>query len=206
MPSLETLLGFFAASLVLAISPGPDNLFVLTLSTVHGRKAGLIVTLGLCTGLMVHTLAVTFGVAAIFQASDLAFMALKYCGAAYLLYLAWLAFRAKDVDGGNQDAPAAGKLYRRGIIMNITNPKVSIFFLALLPQFTDPSKGSIAAQMVVLGGIFILSTLIVFGAVALAAGSISAWMLKSKRARVWLNRLSGLVFIALAIRLATISR
>jgi threonine/homoserine/homoserine lactone efflux protein len=156
----DTLATFFLASVLLGLAPGPDNIFVLTQSALRGRRAGLLVTLGLCTGLVVHTTAVAFGVAVIFQASAVAFTALKLFGAGYLLYLAWHAFRssAAKISAGRENELGYGKLYRRGIIMNVTNPKVSIFFLAFLPQFADPARGSLTLQMMMLGGVFIVST------------------------------------------------
>jgi threonine/homoserine/homoserine lactone efflux protein len=165
MPPADTLLVFFAASLLLALSPGPDNLFVLAQAAQRGAWAGLAVTLGLCTGLLGHTAAVAFGVAAVFQTSALAFALLKYLGAAYLLYLAWQAFRAGAVAAGEARAAGLGlaRLYRRGIIMNLTNPKVSLFFLAFLPQFTAPAHGPLLPQVLVLGLLFIVATILVFG-------------------------------------------
>lgn len=131
MLSAETVLTFFTASLLLGVAPGPDNLFVLTQSTLHGRAAGLVVMLGLCTGLIAHSLAVALGAAAVFQSSAVAFSVLKFCGAGYLLYLAWRTFSAKPASlsgGGVQGGPGRGELYRRGIIMSLTNPKLSISF------------------------------------------------------------------------------
>ncbi|MBS1169458.1 MAG: rane protein [Burkholderiaceae bacterium] len=208
MIPLDTLAAFFVASIVLALAPGPDNIFVLTQSTLRGRAAGLLVMLGLCTGLIVHTAAVAFGVAAIFQASAIAFTALKLAGAAYLLYLAWLSFRAnaEDIRGEAREALSGAQLYRRGIIMNITNPKVSIFFLAFLPQFADPARGSLTPQMLLLGLVFIVATILVFGGIALAAGTLGQWLGKSARAQRIMNRIASLVFVALAIRLATVER
>lgn len=202
----ETVLTFFTAALLLGLAPGPDNIFVLTQSTLHGRSAGLVVMLGLCTGLVVHSLAVAFGAAAIFQSSVVAFSVLKFLGAAYLVYLAWRTFTAKagGFSGGLPCGPGGGELYRRGIIMNITNPKVSIFFLAFLPQFADPARGSVALQIVLLGGLFIVATILVFGGVAIAAGSLRRWLLRSARAQVALNRVAGIVFVGLAARLATV--
>ena len=160
MLAAETISAFFIASVLLAFAPGPDNIFVLTQSALQGKLSGLMVVFGLCTGLLVHTGAVAFGVAVIFQASALAFTLLKFIGGGYLLYLAWHAFRASpekiNMHGGQEKA--VGILYRRGIIMNLTNPKVSIFFLAFLPQFADPQRGPISLQMVVLGVIFIFAT------------------------------------------------
>lgn len=208
MLSAETILTFFTASVLLGMAPGPDNLFVLTQSTLHGRAAGLVVMLGLCTGLVVHSAAVALGVAAIFQSSDVAFTVLKFCGAGYLLYLAWRTFtaRADGLPEGLQSGPGRAALYRRGIIMNITNPKVSIFFLAFLPQFADPARGSVAVQVMLLGGLFIIATILVFGGVAIAAGSLRQWLSKSDRAQNILNKLTGVVLFGLAARLATAPR
>ena len=208
MLSAETFATFFTASILLGVAPGPDNLFVLTQSALYGRAAGLFVMLGLCTGLVVHTSAVALGVAAVFQASAAAFSALKLIGAGYLLYLAWQAFRATpaSVADKNGGAPASFGLYRRGILMNVTNPKVSIFFLAFLPQFADPARGSVTVQMMLLGGIFIVATIIVFGVIAFVAGSLRSWLLKSDRAQTRLNKLAGMVFVALAVKLATARR
>ena len=205
---IETIAAFFTASIVLAIAPGPDNIFVLTQSAVYGRKAGLAVTAGLCTGLIVHTSAVALGVAAIFYTSAIAFSVLKYIGAAYLAYLAWQAFCSSGEIPETSGAGKTGlfKLYRRGIIMNITNPKVSIFFLAFLPQFADPARGAVSFQIMALGGLFIIATIIIFGSIAFLSGSISEWFNRSQKFRVILNRTAGTVFLALAARLAIAER
>lgn len=205
MLTIETCSAFFLASVLLAIAPGPDNVFVLTQSALHGKLSGLVVVIGLCTGLLVHTGAVAFGVAVIFQASALAFTLLKSVGAAYLLYLAWRIFRTSPeqirLQGGRQQSRLS--LYRRGIIMNITNPKVSIFFLAFLPQFADPAQGDISLQMMALGGIFIAATIAVFGAVALVGGVLGEWLNRSGHAQRIMNWVAGTVFIGLAFKLVT---
>jgi threonine/homoserine/homoserine lactone efflux protein len=205
---IETVLVFVAASVALAFAPGPDNIFVLTQSAVHGRKAGFVVTLGLCSGLLVHTAAVSLGVAAIFQTSALAFNLLKLVGAMYLLYLAWQAFRAStaELSGASEARMDLRKLYYRGVIMNLTNPKVAIFFLAFLPQFADPSTGSIAIQMLMLGGLFIVSALVVFGAISWSAGFLGEWLKRSAKAQVVVNRIAGTIFIGLALKLAMSER
>ncbi len=208
MISSETFITFFAASILLGMAPGPDNIFVLTQSALRGRFAGIFVTLGLCTGLIVHTAAVALGVAAIFQASTIAFTALKLIGAAYLLYLAWQAFRASasGIRMGEQSHLGSWQLYRRGIIMNITNPKVSIFFLAFLPQFADPARGALTPQIAFLGGLFIIATLLVFSSIAILAGSLGRWLTRSTKAEQIMNRIAGTVFAALALKLATTER
>jgi threonine/homoserine/homoserine lactone efflux protein len=204
----ETIFTFTAASILLALAPGPDNIFVLTQSALRGRLAGLMVVLGLCTGLLVHTFAVACGVAVIFQVSALAFSLLKLLGAGYLVYLAWQAFRASATPfQTDATAPRSlGRLYLRGIVMNVTNPKVSIFFLAFLPQFADPVRGSLTLQMILRGGLFMLATIVVFGLIALLAGSLGNWFGRSSRAQKLLNRLAGTVFVGLALKLATARR
>jgi len=210
MISLTTFLAFFAASLALALAPGPDNIFVLTQSALYGRKAGWLITLGLCTGLLGHTTAVVIGVAAIIKASALAFTILKLAGAGYLLYLAWQAFRAPAsaivVSSESAAGPDGARLYRRGIIMNLTNPKVSIFFLAFLPQFVDPARGGVALQMIALGATFILATILVFGGIAIAAGALGKWLQRSARTQIVMNRVAGAIFVALALRLLATER
>lgn len=205
---MDVLITFFAASVLLAVVPGPDNIFVLTQSALYGRISGIIVMLGLCTGLLFHTAAVSFGVAIIFKTSKIAFTILKITGAAYLLYLAWMSFKAKptDLGEGENKGLSTKKLYTRGIIMNITNPKVSIFFMAFLPQFTDPSRGPISIQMVLLGLIFIVSTFLIFGIIALLAGALGEWFNNSKKAQVILNKIAGSVFVGLALKLAVTER
>lgn len=199
---IDVLLTFFTAAVLLALSPGPDNLFVLAQSSCHGRKAGLAVTLGLCSGLVFHTLAVSLGVAAIFASSALAFTLLKLVGAGYLIYLAYGAFRdAGSVQSLQPAALSSAALYRRGVLMNITNPKVSIFFLAFLPQFTDVARGSLTLQMMLLGAVFMLAALLVFGALALLAGKFGEQLAKKPQNQRWLNRLAGSVFLLLAGRL-----
>jgi threonine/homoserine/homoserine lactone efflux protein len=204
----KTLLMFFTTSILLALSPGPDNLFVMTQAAQQGRKAGLLVTLGLCTGLLAHTAAVTFGLAALFTASAAAFTILKFAGAGYLLYLAVLSFRAGTVTGPTVAAARLGSaaLYRRGIIMNITNPKVSVFFLAFLPQFVDPAKGSLSLQFLLLGGVFIVATIIVFGSISFLAGIFGEKFRESAFAQKVLNRAAAGIFAGLALKLALAQR
>ena len=204
MLPLETLIAFFTTSVLLAIIPGPDNIFVLTQSIFQGKKSGLIIMLGLCTGLIFHTLAVTLGVAVIFQTSIFAFTILKIIGAMYLLYLAWQIFKAgnQKIDTKNNNANIDyKKLYYRGIIMNITNPKVSIFFLAFLPQFTNPNLGSIPLQMLLLGILFLIAALLVFSLIGIFSAKLGKVINKSDKSQKILNKLVSLVFVALAIKL-----
>lgn len=208
MLPLDTSLAFFGISVLLGLSPGPDNVFVLMQSVTHGRRAGLLVTVGLCLGLVGHTTAVALGLAAVLAASPTAFTVLKLCGAAYLLYLAWGAFRAPVGPMAAQDVPALRpwRMVGRGLVMNISNPKVGIFFLAFLPQFVQPQAGPVALQVAWLGGLFMLSTLLVFGGFAWFAGLVGGLLRRSARAQRALNWLAGTVFVALALRLAVAQR
>ncbi|MDO4250506.1 MAG: LysE family translocator [Moraxella sp.] len=203
MLSFHTLILFIGASAALALSPGPDNIFVLTQSAMHGKKAGILVTLGLCTGLIVHILAVVVGVATLLQTSAFAFTALKIAGALYLLYLAYQAFRAGNTALGGDSTPilSAKALYGRGIIMNITNPKVAIFFLAFLPQFADPSRGAVWAQILLLGVIFMGVALLIFSMIAWSASYLGNYLKRAKHAQSIINKLAGTVFVLLACRL-----
>jgi len=205
MIPFDVALVFVGVATALAAVPGPDNIFVLTQSVVNGRVAGLIVTLGIALGLFVHTTAVALGVAVIFQTSQYAFTVLKYAGAAYLLYLAWQAFTASKskFDGDKSKSETASKQFLRGFTLCIANPKITIFFLAFLPQFVIPENGAIIGQFYQLGALMVCVTLIVFGAVAIAAGSLGAWIKGSQKTQIWLNRISGIVFVSLAFKLAT---
>jgi threonine/homoserine/homoserine lactone efflux protein len=205
---VDVLLVFLTASTALALAPGPDNIFVLTQSAVHGRMAGIVVTLGLMTGVVVHSALVAIGVAAIFLTSAAAFTALKLAGAGYLVYLAWKAFLAgtTKIDTGTAPARSVKKLYLTGVIMNITNPKVAIFFLAFLPQFADPARGSVTLQVFIFGGLFAANAFVIFGAVAWSAGFLGDWLMRSPRAQSVLNRVAGIVFLGLAVRLLLTER
>lgn len=215
MPTDQTLLAFFSVSVLLALTPGPDNIFVLLQSAQRGWRAGMAVVLGLCAGLVVHTAAVAMGLAAVFATSALAFTVLKFCGAAYLAWLALQALRAPVAasEGTGEEAPVQGaaayglaRMVGRGMVMNLTNPKVLVFFLAFLPQFAEPARGSVALQLMLLGVVFMLATLLVFGAIACFSGAFGALLQRSERAQRMLNRIAGLVFLGLAVRLATVDR
>jgi threonine/homoserine/homoserine lactone efflux protein len=208
MFDFETLLLFIMASSLLALAPGPDNLFVLTQSMSQSSKAGIFITLGLCTGLIFHTTAVALGVAVIFKTSIIAFNLLKFAGAIYLLYLAYMSFKSNShsrLESKNSNIPLF-KLYKRGIIMNITNPKVSIFFLAFLPQFTNPQNANVTLQIFILGAVFMVCALVVFSAIAVLAGYVANWFKKSSKAQNILNKIAGTVFAGLAIKLVLSER
>lgn len=194
---------FFVTAVILAIAPGPDNIFVLTQSMLYGARAGMAATLGFAFGLTGHTAAVALGVAALFQTSPTAFTVLKMVGAAYLLYLAWLTFRSGSLRADAEERPFPGHmtLFRRGVIMNITNPKVTLFCLAFWPQFAVPALGNLPWQMVQLGILFMLATLLVFSVVALLGGQLAQWLNRAPQYQILMNRVTALLFVAMAAAL-----
>ncbi|MCQ2055547.1 MAG: LysE family translocator [Fibrobacter sp.] len=215
------MLEFFIAALVVAIAPGPDNLFVLAQSATHGAKAGFCVICGLCTGILVQTTLLVAGVSAIIATSPKAFFVLQCCGAAYLLYLAFRSFQVRTgvvvkgegaegeslIQTGStaQTGLSAGRLYTRGIIMNLTNPKAVLFCLSFIPPAVKLERDiHPALQTFMLGGEFLLATFIVFGSVAVLAGTVKKYLLNSPKANRNLNWISGVIFIGLAVALFAI--
>ncbi|RXJ84650.1 LysE family translocator [Arcobacter cloacae] len=203
MLEIDSLIAFFTASILLALIPGPDNIYVLTQSIMQGKKAAFMIIFGLCTGLLFHTLMVVIGVSVIFQTSLFAFTLLKIVGATYLLYLAWQLFRSSNskLKFNKNILVDYKKLYLKGIFMNITNPKVFIFFLAFFPQFTNEKIGNINLQILILGLLFIISTILVFGLIAIFSSTLSNFFTNSILAQKILNRLTSFIFLALAIKL-----
>ena len=200
---LSTFLYFLIASMLLTIAPGPDIMYLLAKSLADGARSGISLALGLTTGLIFHTSLVIIGVAAIIQQSPLAFAILKYAGAAYLLYLAWGAFHAQ----GNLKLNAVNKsgsyfkLYRRGVIMNVLNPKVLLFFLAFLPQFVDLNSDSVSLQIAFLGFIFGLQTLVIFSLVAICAGKVRDYILNIKNFNKRMGYIQGIVLLLISLAL-----
>jgi threonine/homoserine/homoserine lactone efflux protein len=200
--STETIIAFVTASVVLSLVPGPDNIFVMSHSALKGWKIGFYTTLGLCTGLIAHTVLVAIGVSVIFQTSAIAFNGLKIVGACYLLYLEWLSVQNKELNLGGTDRDSTNRSYYfTGVIMNLTNPKVALFFLVFLPQFVNTSNDNVTIQIFLLGLLFILSALCVFTSIAYLASFLEDILKKSKTVNKNLNILAALVYFALAINL-----
>jgi len=200
--SIETIIAFVTASVVLSLVPGPDNLFVMSHSALKGWRIGFYITLGLCTGLIGHTILVAIGVSVIFQTSAIAFNGLKIIGACYLLYLAWLSVQNKELNLGGTDKNSTNRSYYfTGVIMNLTNPKVVLFFLVFLPQFVNTSNDNVTIQIFLLGLLFILSALCVFTSIAYLASFLEDILKKSKTVNKNLNLLAALIYFTLAINL-----
>ena len=199
----EILVAFTLASAALAVSPGPDNLFVLTQSMAHGKKNGLATTAGLVAGCLVHTALLAFGVSAIIAQNDSLFFYIKLFGAIYLFYLAFTVFRkgSSITLAATSSRQGLIQLFRQGFIMNVLNPKVTIFFLAFFPGFLFSEQWSHEVQFFVLGGIFMSVTFIVFGIIALLSGHVSAALKKYKSIGLILKWLQILVFIGIGVYL-----
>jgi len=195
---------FIAASTLLALAPGPDIVYVLTRAVSQGRKAGIAATLGFATGCIFHTVLAAVGIAALIRSSELAFDAVRYAGAAYLAWIGIQALRHRSsfaVEGAS-DAKSLATIYRQSVIGNILNPKVTLFFLAFLPQFVNAPAGNVGLQMAVLGVVFMAVTIVVFGAVAVFAAMIGSWIRRKPAIGERLNVFAGITFIALGIRVA----
>ena len=200
--SIETIITFITASVVLSLVPGPDNLFVMSNSALRGWKIGFYTTLGLCTGLIGHTILVGIGVSVIFQTSPMAFNGLKIIGAFYLVYLAWLSIQNKELNLGEASQDISNKsYYLTGVVMNLTNPKVAIFFLVFLPQFVNSNNHNVTSQIFLLGLLFICSAFFVFTSIAYLSSFLEGILKKSKTVNKNLNLLAAIIYIALAINL-----
>lgn len=175
---LGLVLSFLGASIILAIMPGPDNIFVLTESLTKGHKNGISISLGLSLGVLIHTTAAATGLSIILQQSALAFSIVKYLGAAYLFYLAILAIKEKKMDV-NFDAKSTSEetkifpLVKKGFLMNVLNPKVALFFIAFLPQFISKDGFNITLQMIILGLIFMAQSFMVFSLISILASRLT---------------------------------
>ncbi|WP_338885199.1 LysE family translocator [Xenorhabdus sp. TH1] len=209
MLSIETLVTFISISTFLCFLPGPDNLLVLSQSAINGCKYGILITIGLCIGLVIHTFLVSLGIAAIIQANTLAFEIIRLLGVFYLTYLAWGAFKAKPIHlksntkSNTKSFNDTKKLIKKGLFMNLSNPKVIIFFLAFLPQFTTDNTIAIpvSLQLLYLGLIFVVIAFTVFTFISYLSGFLNKMISSKPSVQTILNRITSLIFIALAINL-----
>lgn len=199
---------FLITSLIVVLIPGTGVLFTLSTGLVLGGRASIFASIGCTAGIVPHLLASVLGLAAVLHVSALAFNLLKYAGAAYLLYLAWTVWRAKgmfDLDRPPSET-VAGRIVIRAFLLNILNPKLSIFFLAFLPQFIAPQAAAPMVQMLVLSGVFMGMTFAVFVVYGLLANAVRAWVLRSPRFLAWLQRSFAAAFAGLGVKLALAER
>ena len=197
---IEALLSFVVATCVLALSPGPDNMYVLTQSIVNGSRSALATTAGLISGCIVHTTLLAFGFSAVITTNPSLFFGIKVVGALYLLYLAYAVFKSDATLEFSQNTPkkSYGQLFKQGVLMNLLNPKVMLFFLALFPQFLWQPQADTVLQFYILGITFMVVSFIVFATIALLAGRVSTFLNKNKHTGVFLKWLQILVFLAIA--------
>jgi threonine/homoserine/homoserine lactone efflux protein len=199
---IETLLSFALATSILAISPGPDNIFILTQSIVNGRNFGLVTVIGLISGCLVHTTLLAFGVSAIISASENLYMGIKIFGSVYLLYLAFNVYNTDTSMLLSEEVTpkkTMKQLFKQGFLMNVLNPKVSIFFLAFFPGFLFSDRLSTISQFYILGFIFMFVSLFIFSAIAILAGTISRSIKNNNKIGLYLKWSQFVVFILIAI-------
>ena len=199
---------FFAASWVLIITPGPDMIYVITRGISQGRKAGMISAIGVTLGILVHTIFAACGLALILRTSALAFLAVKFAGAGYLIYLGVKTLKEKSDFEFNKDRLKDGirKIFVQGILSNVLNPKIALFFLAFLPQFVNPEHGSASIQMVYLGLMFALFGIVFLVLLGYFSGGIGLWFSNKQNLAEKIHWFTGSVLIALGLRLAFMER
>ena len=201
MPSTEILIAFTAAALLMNISPGPSNLYVMARAIAQGTKGGVVAAMGLAVGSLVHVVITALGLSAIFANSPTLYLIIKLLGAAYLMYLGITYWKAKgSVD--NEKVKRSKKksllsVFQQSVIVEVTNPKTALFFIALLPQFVVPESGPVSQQLLILGIIVTISALPCDILVAVSSSKISNWLLKHERAQQIQDRISGSILFAM---------
>ncbi len=202
MPTIPTLLTFAVAATLLIIVPGPNVIFIIARGIDQGRRAAVTSALGVEAGVLLHIGAAVLGLSAVVVASDILFNVVKYAGAAYLIWMGMVSIRAKAI---TLDRPqinrraSYGRLFTQGLVVNVLNPKVGLFFIAFLPQFIDPARGSSTGQILVLGAVFAAIAVVSDLVYALASGSIGAWLSTRERIALQRDRFAGAVYILLGV-------
>lgn len=199
---------FITVSWALIIAPGPDMLYVITRGMTHGRKAGMVSAVGVICGILVHTTAAAFGLTLILQTSALAFLIIKYVGAVYLIYLGVRAWQDKSMFSLSVASltVSSRRLFWQGVLSNVLNPKIAVFFLAFLPQFVDRKSNLVTLQLVILGLTFAFLGLCFLLVVGYSSGTIGRWLARRPQYAQSLQRLSGILLVGLGIRLALTER
>lgn len=199
---------FFAASWILIITPGPDMIYVITRGISQGRKAGVISAVGVTLGILVHTVFAAFGLAIILRTSAIAFLTIKFAGAGYLIYLGIKAIKNKTALAFNNDKSQVRirTVFMQGILSNVLNPKIAIFFLAFLPQFVNPKYGNASIQMVYLGLTFALFGVVFLVLLGYFSGGIGSWLSRKHNFAYKIRWFTGSILILLGLRLAFIDR
>lgn len=198
---------FLATIFVLLITPGPDVAFIVATGVAEGRRPALWASVGIALAMFAHSVFAAAGIAAIVATSDLAYDLIRFGGAAYLIYLAYKSFRSKPFVAGAQiTARSPVENFRRGLLTNLLNPKAILFSGVFLPQFASPAYGPVFQQIVALGAVLAVFGWLFQSALSIASGSFGQWLLSSARRQAFLERLMGVVFLGLAVRLLAMDR
>jgi threonine/homoserine/homoserine lactone efflux protein len=204
---------FLLTSLVVVLIPGTGVIYTVSSSVGGGRRRGLFAAVGCTLGIVPHMLAAMLGLSGIMQAGSVVFEVVRWAGVAYLIFMGASMIRdagalplALPLDGGDTPVDSAGSVVRRGILLNVLNPKLTLFFFAFLPQFLDASPGLLDARLIGLGGVFMLMTLAVFAVYALASAAARDLVLAAPVARRWIERTLGALLIGFAAKLALTDR
>ena len=208
MVSVSNLLPFLISSILIILAPGPDIIFTLTQGITRGRKAGILTALGLSLGNSVHTIAAALGISLIFETSTIAFNIFKILGALYLFYLAYKSIKHRNdkLSLSKTNTESSQKMFARGFIMNVLNPKVALFFLAYLPQFVEPGPITPFFQIILLGLIFIFLVIIIFGSIGYFAGYVGDLFVRKPHLTRYMNIAAALVFIGIGIKLVLLQQ
>jgi threonine/homoserine/homoserine lactone efflux protein len=196
------MLPFLLASIALTLSPGPDILYVLTQSISNGKKFGIATAAGLVSGILVHTTLIALGVSAIIKQSEIIFMGIKILGACYLLWIAFQVYKAPasiELNSNTGKKKSLLSLFKQGFIMNVLNPKVTLFFLAFFPGFIDEKLGNVTQQIYVLGFLFMLQAFLIFSLVSILADRLTIFIRNNNTFSVFLKWFQIVVFILIAV-------
>jgi threonine/homoserine/homoserine lactone efflux protein len=204
MPDTTQLSLFLVAAMVLTITPGPDNIYVLTRGIAQGRSAALAAAAGFSLGNLGHTLFAILGLSALLASSTTLFGLVKLAGGGYLIWIGWKLWRSSGTieTGREMKTVRPWLIFRQSVIANILNPKVAVFFIAFFPQFISTEKGHIPLQMLTLGCLFVVQTFIIFGLIGWFAGSLGVWLQRRPKTGRWLDRGAGSILIGLGLKLA----
>lgn len=204
MLSPEQFFSFLLAAVLITASPGPDNLMVLSTGMARGRRPGIAFGLGCAAGCLSHTALALAGVSALVAASPTAFTALRWAGGLYLVWLGVQALRHAGparLETASAATESTGRLFAKGLVANAINPKVVLFFLSFLPQFVQPAQGHVPLQIGLLGLLFTLQAAVLFGLLGYFAGTVGGWLQRRPGAGLWLDRVAGVLFVGLGLRL-----
>ncbi len=208
MDDIQNLVLFIGLSWILIVTPGPDLIYVLTKGISTGRKAGLISAVGVTLGIFVHTIFAALGLSVILKTSALAFMIVKMVGAGYLIYLGIKCILNKEeLKMNKENKSSTRKIFTQGLISNVLNPKVALFFMAFLPQFIKTGETEISPiPFLILGTIFALFTMIFLATLGYFSGAVGQYIKTKKAVSKWINNISGSIMILLGVRLAFINQ